>query len=123
MTDHIPQACIERGEGYAVWEAEIPSDPGALVGCVDDGGALEEATTFTTVTLYRPVKVEATDESVVAYYYTDDINKGLEGKMYVDSRHVRSSPPRRARPAYKFGVNGPEEGIEYDDMPEEFKDD
>ena len=113
MTDHIPMRCIELGRGWAVWEALIPPED-MMLGVTEEPPGIEDSATYETVTLYRPVEIEVSDDDVVAYYYGD------EGRVYVDPKWVYSRRLSGAKPAYRFGVNGPEDGIDREDVPEEY---
>lgn len=118
MSESIPFRCLERGEGYAVWEAEIPTPP--MVGMATEEASISDAAEFNTVTLYRPVDIEVHDDHAEARYPAD-YEHSKTGWRYVPARYVRTSPPRNAEPAYHFGINGPEEAIKLEDVPEEYK--
>lgn len=119
MSDNIPVRCLERGEGYAVWEAEIPREP--TIGMATEEASIDNPATYNTVTLYRPVDIEVHEDYAEARYPADYAHSKT-GWRYVPARYVRTSPPRNAEPAYLFGVNGPEEPIAVEDVPKDYND-
>ena len=118
----IPSTCIERGEGVVVWDVEIPSPPQPTI---QSSGptTVDDIEPLNIVTLFRPVRVDVNDDGEpYAYYYgtTQDFETEMKtgGKIYVEPDHVHVSPPKMAILSSKFDVEGPNDDINRDDVPE-----
>lgn len=112
----IPLRCIERGEGWVLWDEIIPPEQTVNIG-MQESGPTSDRVTQKTATLYRPVQVEVNDGSARAYYRQGD------SREYVPGGWVYSNTLSHAYPAEKFGVSGPHETIDREDVPEEFRND
>lgn len=122
MTDKISNRAIIYGEAVAFWEVELPTRPTAMAPVSEE---LEDPNqVFSTVTLYRPVSIELDNSGEpFAYCYADHNNpQAKDGRIYFDARYIQMSPPTGSEPARKFGVDSPGEKIEYNDLPEEYRD-